>query len=109
MSGNTDARDSGEIEYRSYTGDPDDWSIDDPRVGPGVPLSVRRAGCTGPDVREEIGGNGVSIRGHAAPYECLTCGEVRRFVTSDVQTQYRCESCGTVRWFEVKEVDHHAE
>lgn len=105
-SDNEDARLPREVEQRSYTGDPDDWTIDDPQVGPGVPLCVRRAGATGPMEREEIGENGVALRGHAADYECPECGEVIRLVTSAVETQHRCSECREIRWFRVSEVDY---
>jgi len=103
---NSDASPSDGIEERSYTGDPDDWTIDDPRVGPGVPICVRRSGATGPMEREEIGENGVALRGHAADYECPECGEVIQLVTSAVETQHRCSECKQLRWFRVSEVDY---
>jgi len=101
MSETNDARSSGEVEQRSYTGERDDWGIDDPKVGPGVPLSVRQGGATGPMLKKELAGNGTSYRGAPANYECEECGSVRRFVTSDWNTMYHCRECGGTRWFVV--------
>ena len=106
MSKSDDPRASRGVTQRSYTGDPDDWTIDDPEVGPSVPKNVRRGGATKPHLKRELGGNGTAYEGHAVSFECTNCGNVQRFVTSEFMTMYSCRECSEterdVRWFEFK-------
>lgn len=92
----------GEITQQRYDGDPDEWSYGDPTVGYNVPISVRTGGATKPMEREEIGENGVALRGHSAPYDCENCGHTQHFVTDEYVTQYNCRGCGNVTWFRLQ-------
>ena len=91
-----------EIQCRRFSGDPDEWSYGDPKVGYNVPLSVRRGGATGPMEREEMSGDGVALSGHSASYDCENCGHTQRFVTSEYVTQYRCRGCGEITFFRLQ-------
>jgi len=93
------------LEHRRYDGDRDSWTIDDANVGASVPLCVRRGGATRPMEREELGDNGLALRGHPTEYACETCGETRRFVTNGWMHHYHCTECDRVRWFRLKGVD----
>jgi predicted RNA-binding Zn-ribbon protein involved in translation (DUF1610 family) len=82
-----------------YQGDPDDWTVDDPKHGFNVPDIVRQGGTTNPMEKQELSGNGTSYRSDNFAFKCEECGAIRRFATSDFMTTYWCRECSDTRWF----------
>ena len=77
-----------------------EWKFGDSYFGPHVPKEVRRGGATGPSHKVVHRSNLTSYRGHSTLYECVECGTVEGFVTSEFMTDYYCDECGDVRSFE---------
>lgn len=81
--------------YRRYDGDPADHEYGDARVGYNVPKEARHGGAYRPMEKRELSGNGTSLRGHCAAFECPHCGHVQRFATNEFVTWGECRGCST--------------
>jgi len=83
---------------RRYSGDPDEWTLDDARVGFSVSTGVRRGCGTRPMHRKSEH----HIAAHSVNFQCPDCGNVQRFATSHFITGGDCRECGEYRVFQFK-------